>query len=259
MGDVPLSEPSVIVAVSAPAPRRGVRGRARDHRPRQGGGADLEEGDRGRRRALGGGDARRAERAPASEPSRRSRSSARVMSRCSSQSRIAPSMNHSQARAAARSRGGGGSPAPMPSRIRAEVASRMPSTSALHLRHAAGALHQPAVGDLVLLDPPEDSPRGCRRAPRTEAGRGRARSGARSPRRPAGVSRRRSPACSGSSGRAAPSRCPPRARSSPSRGRRTSGLANRSRALARAAAAAARRRGAGCRRVRPSGRSLSCC
>ena len=37
------------------APRRGVRGRARDHRPGQGRGADLEEGDRGRRGALGGG------------------------------------------------------------------------------------------------------------------------------------------------------------------------------------------------------------
>ena len=31
-----VGEPSVVVAVSAPAPRRGVRGRARDHRPHQG-------------------------------------------------------------------------------------------------------------------------------------------------------------------------------------------------------------------------------
>ena len=35
------------------APRRGVRGRARDHRPHQGRGADLEEGGRGGRGALG--------------------------------------------------------------------------------------------------------------------------------------------------------------------------------------------------------------
>ena len=40
-------EPSVIVAASARASRGGVRGRARDHRPHQGRGADLEEGDRG--------------------------------------------------------------------------------------------------------------------------------------------------------------------------------------------------------------------
>ena len=35
------------------APRGGVRGRARDHRPHQGRGADLEEGSRGNRGALG--------------------------------------------------------------------------------------------------------------------------------------------------------------------------------------------------------------
>ena len=41
-GRVPLSEPSVIVAASARAPRRGVRGRTGADRPRQGRGADLE-------------------------------------------------------------------------------------------------------------------------------------------------------------------------------------------------------------------------
>ncbi|MEJ7717900.1 MAG: molybdenum cofactor biosynthesis protein MoaE [Thermoleophilaceae bacterium] len=38
-------------------PRRGLRGRARDHRPREGRGADLEEGGRGWRGALGRGHA----------------------------------------------------------------------------------------------------------------------------------------------------------------------------------------------------------
>ena len=41
-GSVPLGEPSVIVAVSAGAPRRGVRRRPRGDRPDQGRGADLE-------------------------------------------------------------------------------------------------------------------------------------------------------------------------------------------------------------------------
>jgi 4-amino-4-deoxy-L-arabinose transferase-like glycosyltransferase len=61
---------------------------------------------------------------PASDPSSRSRSSARSRSRWSSQSRIAPSMNHSHARAAERSLGGGSAPTPKPSRMRAEVRSR---------------------------------------------------------------------------------------------------------------------------------------
>ena len=60
VGTVPLGEASVAVAVVGRAPRRGVRGRARDHRPHQGGGADLEEGDRGRRGSAGS-------RAPAPE------------------------------------------------------------------------------------------------------------------------------------------------------------------------------------------------
>ena len=50
-------------------------------------------------------------------------------------------MNHSHARAAARSFGGGGSPAPRPSRIRAEVASRMPSTSVF----TSGTLPTPSI------------------------------------------------------------------------------------------------------------------
>ena len=62
VGDVPLSEPSVVVAVSAPAPRRGVRGRARDHRPHQGRGADLEEGGRGWRGRAGSKAPSQAER-----------------------------------------------------------------------------------------------------------------------------------------------------------------------------------------------------
>ena len=50
------------------APGRGVRGSARDHRPGQGRGADLEEGDRGRRGALGQGLQPAALSEPASEP-----------------------------------------------------------------------------------------------------------------------------------------------------------------------------------------------
>ncbi len=55
VGDVPLSEPSVVVAASAPHRGRGLRGRARDHRPGEGRGSDLEARGRGRRGALGGG------------------------------------------------------------------------------------------------------------------------------------------------------------------------------------------------------------
>ena len=69
MGTVPLSEPSVAVAVSAPTAARRSRG-TRDHRPGQGRGADLEEGDRGWRGALGGGPppgVRIRPRAPADE------------------------------------------------------------------------------------------------------------------------------------------------------------------------------------------------
>ena len=47
-GTVPLGEPSVIVAVSAGAPRRGVRRRPRGDRPDQGRGADLEAEIEGR-------------------------------------------------------------------------------------------------------------------------------------------------------------------------------------------------------------------
>ena len=65
VGDVPLGEPSVAVAVSAPHRARGVRGRARDHRPHQGRGADLEEGDRGWRGTLGRGNTPGAEAAAA--------------------------------------------------------------------------------------------------------------------------------------------------------------------------------------------------
>ena len=53
VGTVPLGEASVAVAVVRGAPRGGVRGRAGDHRPHQGRGADLEEGGRGRARSAG--------------------------------------------------------------------------------------------------------------------------------------------------------------------------------------------------------------
>ena len=50
-------------------------------------------------------------------------------------------MNHSQARTAVRSFGGGGSPAPIPARIRADVASRMPSTRLF----TSGTLPAPSI------------------------------------------------------------------------------------------------------------------
>ena len=57
VGRVPLSEPSVLVAASAPPPRRGVRRRPRADRPREGRGADLEGRARRRGPAPGRGDA----------------------------------------------------------------------------------------------------------------------------------------------------------------------------------------------------------
>ena len=50
VGSVALGEPGVIVAVSAGAPRRSLRGRPRGDRQDQGRGADLEARARRRRR-----------------------------------------------------------------------------------------------------------------------------------------------------------------------------------------------------------------
>ncbi len=55
VGSVPLSEPSVIVAVSAPHRGEAFAARARDHRPAEGRGADLEEGGRRWRASAGSG------------------------------------------------------------------------------------------------------------------------------------------------------------------------------------------------------------
>ena len=63
VGSVPLSEPSVIVATSAPHRGPAVRGCARDHRRDQGARADLEARGRGRRAPLGRGQRARGGRA----------------------------------------------------------------------------------------------------------------------------------------------------------------------------------------------------
>ncbi len=55
VGEVPLGEPQRDRRGLGRAPRRGFRRRPRGDRPDQGGGADLEEGGRRRRRELGGG------------------------------------------------------------------------------------------------------------------------------------------------------------------------------------------------------------
>ena len=57
VGSVPLGESSVAVAASAAHRGEAFAGARGDHRPHQGRGADLEEGDRGRRGALGAGKA----------------------------------------------------------------------------------------------------------------------------------------------------------------------------------------------------------
>ena len=163
VGDVPLSEPSVIVAVSAPHRGEAFAG-AREIIDRVKAEAPIWK------KEIEGGEERWVRGAPA--PPRVSDAGERAeqevaqlgaldMSRCSSQSRIAPSMNHSHARTAARSFGGGGPAASRPRGCAAEVASRISSISALTSGHAARALHQLAVGASRSPRSSRGTRRGC--------------------------------------------------------------------------------------------------